>query len=157
MAESNRFLLLQDVQTALRAISVAGGYFFDVENDAVSLDPMNQIAAMTGELLYDPFFVIELAPTEDPPLFPSSQLIDELVIRISAATDAEQLEDDGLLKAFTRLTSDIEKAVEVDVTRSGLCSRHTMGGCQMGLIAGTTRVFAVCETNARVHRTHGTQ
>lgn len=142
------------MQTALRAIATPT-YHYDVEANAVSIDPNDHIEVLTGQKAWDPFFVIEVPPDREIEYFPAEQLLELVPIDITAAADADVLDPVSRLRTFQRLCQDVETALTVDVTRGGLVSDQRIVNKRMGMMVGEARVIAVIETVARLHRTYG--
>jgi hypothetical protein len=85
VAEPIEFRILQDLQTALRGITVAAGYHYDLAALAVKLDPEQGVEELIGDSPLRPFFVIAL----DPDAFsysPSKMVSVELPLTISTST-----------------------------------------------------------------------
>lgn len=155
MAESIEYQVLLDVQSTLQGISVAGGYHFDVDADAVSLDPQDHMEIMRPTSGLTPFFVIEVSPNRTIEYFQADQIREIVPIDITCAASTEQTDRLDRIRVFERLCKDVETALAVDVTRGGLVGHHQIENKQMGIMVGSDRVFAIVETTVRLHRTYG--
>lgn len=147
--------IILDMQTALRAISIAGGYFHDVDSQAVSIDPADHLEILTGTLARTPFFIIEVSPARRMQYFPAKQLLEVIPIDITAASDAQQLDPSSRVNTFERLAADVEQALVVDITRGNRVSDTRIVDKQMGMMVGAQRVIAVVQTEVRLHREFG--
>lgn len=156
MPEPIQYDILLNVQTALRAISTAGGYHHDVASGAVSIDAADGLELLMATLIHDPFFVVEFSSTSQPDYFPAEQMREFLPIMISAAANAEQITKESKAKTYAHLCSDIEKALVVDHTRGALATDTRIGPKQWFFGGGnSTRVLATVDVVVRVYREYG--
>lgn len=147
--------VLLNLQTTLQAISVAGGYHFDVDDDAVSLDPDKHIELLTGSSLRAPFYIIEAPPGRRFDYHPANQLRQVLTVNVTGAHEATPLQPQTKLLRYEQLCADVERAVAVDHTRGGLATDTRVMDQQMGVIVGGQRVLAIIELEVRLYRTFG--
>ena len=147
--------IILDYQSTLQTISVAGGYFHDVEAEAVSIDPADHVEVLTGALVHAPFFIIEISPARRLRYLPSMQLLETIPIDITAAMDAVQLVPTSRVQTFERLVADIEKALVVDINRGNRVADTRIVDKQMGMMVGAQRVIAIVQTEVRLHREYG--
>ena len=155
MPDPIEYDIVLNVQTALRAISVAGGYFHDVATEAVSIDPADHIEVLTGALLHSPFLIVEIPPARRMRYMPASQLLEIVSIDITAAADAAQIDGTSRVLTFQKLAADVEKALTVDITRGQRVSDTRIVDKQMGMMVGAQRVIAIVQTEVRLHRQYG--
>lgn len=158
MPEPIEYDIVLDYQTALRTISVAGGYFNDVDSASVSIDPADHLEVLTGTLARFPFFIIEISPARRLRYLPAKQMIEVIPIDITAAAEATQLVATSRVQTFERLAADIEKALTVDITRGDRVSETKIVDKQMGMMVGGgsgQRIIAVIQTEVRLHREYG--
>jgi hypothetical protein len=155
MPESIRYRILLNLQAALQAISIAGGYFYDVADEGVSIDPtVNLLTAAPLEA--DPFFVVmpELGATRR--YQPAFQIRDELVFSINARKDmTDQYSRVERPLIWERLAADVEKAVRVDPSRGGLVMDTLLGEPQPFVGVGSPAVLLVNTVRMPIHRTFG--
>lgn len=119
MAEPREYLIVQNLQAALLAITVAGGYHYDVAALAVKLDPNHGVEALIGPQKKRPFYVIELNP--DAFAYSPSKLVTvTMPIRLHAVHDSDPTDDNSWLLTYLRLCADLEQAIAVDIQRGGL-------------------------------------
>ena len=155
MPEPIEYDIVLDYQSTLKTISVAGGYFHDVDPAAVSIDPADHIEILTGTLVLSPFFIIEISPARRQRYLPMKQLLEVVPIDITAAADAVQLVPTSRVQTFERLAADVEKALAVDIERGGRVSDTRIVDKQMGMMVGAQRVIAIIQTEVRLHREYG--
>lgn len=155
MPEPIEYDLVLDVQAALQAITTGGGYFHDVAAGAVSVDPADHLEVLTGTLVNQPFFIVEVSPARRLQYFPSMQLLEIVPVDVTAAMDAPQLVATSRLQTFERLCADIEKALTVDINRGNRASDTRIVDKQMGMMVGAQRVIAIVQTEIRLHREYG--
>lgn len=155
MAEPISYRILLNLQDALQAISKSGGYWFNVGDDAVSIDPVDAIEVILGRTVQSPFMVVEAGPSGRPNYQPAEQMIELLPASIIAAADAKQLDPVARIQTYERLCADIEKAVTEDHTRGGLATDTRITSKQMNVNTGSVRVLAVVQLEIRVYREYG--
>lgn len=145
--------IIQNLQAALLAISVAGGYHHDVAGFAVKLDPNVDVESLLGELKLRPFAILELTPDAFE-YSPSNMVRIEMPATVHFVNDSDPADDASWLGEFTRLCADVEQAIALDTQRGGLAidtrieSReyHTFGGQQ---------VWAMVKLKVTLRRTYG--
>jgi hypothetical protein len=117
MADSNRLAVLKDIQTALRAIGA--GYNYPVASASqVTLDPT--VNLITGAGLPDlPAYVVEPTPNGSKEYYPAEQLKEEFVVNVLGRMDADPADPTSKATTWENMAADIEKALELDTTRSG--------------------------------------
>lgn len=118
MAEPIEFLTLRNLRDALNAISVAGGYYFDVAKAAVKLDPSASVEDVIGPDGPRPYLLIEMKP-EAFDYRPSFQLRMTLPFTVHWVGESVGSDDESWMRTFYQACADIEKAVTVDITRGG--------------------------------------
>lgn len=156
MPEAIEYQILLDLQTALRGISVVGGYNYDVLADAVSIDPTDEASGLfLNSLAMQPYLIIEVAQNREITYFPAHQMREVIPIDIWAAKDAEPLVPASRLQTFQRLCADIEQALAVDVTRGGLATDTRVANKQPNYMVGGQRVVVAVQTEIRLYRTYG--
>ena len=155
MPEPIEYDVLLDLQTALRAISIAGGYHHDVESAAVSVDPHDEIEILTGQLAHNPYFTISVSPGRTLQYQPAMQVLEVIPVDITAAADATALVATSRLQTFQRLCADVEQALAVDITRGARAVDTRVLEKSMGMMVGGTRVIAAIQAEVRLYRTYG--
>lgn len=107
-----------NLATAIRAISVAGGYHYDVDDEAVFTDAVNLMNIPQSP-------AVMLGPSEGSgrSFLASMRVRDRVVFSVEAKVDADGLSTTRKLEAFSRFAADIERAVTRDITRGGYAVR----------------------------------
>lgn len=161
MAEPIEYRIVGNMQTALRAISIAGGYHHDVKEVAVRLDADSQVEdliakAGPGDVVSTgprPFIILEVN-SFNPNFMPARQILNRMSFSVHMANDTDPKEDGARLKVFMRMCADIEQALDVDHTRGGLASDTKLTERVRADYEGQL-VWAICRGEVRVHRTYG--
>lgn len=155
MVEPVQLQILQNLQTALRAISTGTGYYHDLQPEAVKLDPDADAEAFAAYRGLRPFVVLQPMPEtwfyEGMPL--GVRL--EWPIKIHWVCEPDGTDDDAKATAFFRGCADVERALTRDISRGGLAVDHrvvtqTMNWSEDGLV-----VWAEIDTRVRVRRLFG--
>ncbi len=118
MPEPVDFLVVTNLQTALRAIAVASGYHYDVTSAAVKLDPNQAVEDLVRPDGLRPFVLLEPKPATWDYGF-DRQVTRWVPLTIHWVHDADPTDDTSRLKTFYRGCADVEKAVAADLTRGG--------------------------------------
>ena len=156
MPDSVEYDIALDLQAALQAISIAGGYNFDVEAAAVSLNPDDFTPEiLLGSVLHDPFFLILGEAGRSIRYSGANQLLELVPFTIFAATDVELLDPLSKLAAIQQLHADIETALVVDVTRGGRATDTRIVDKQHDTPTGSRRVLVIVQVHVRLHRQYG--
>lgn len=153
MAEPTEFLVLRNLRDALSAISVAGGYHFDVAASAVKLDPSVSVEDVIGPDGPRPYLLIEMKP-EQFEYRPAMQL--RLALSFTVHWVGEQIgqDDESWIRTFYRACADIEKAVTVDITRGGKTVDTRILKRTFDAMFGS-QVWAMVDLEMPLHRTYG--
>lgn len=118
MPEPISFRIVQHLQTALRAISIAGGYHYDVEGVAVKLDPNNAADAIKAPGAPRPLILIQVDP-ERREYQQAGELRQVLPIVINWVNESDATNDDDRMRTFFRGCADVEQAI-VGINGDGL-------------------------------------
>ena len=159
MAEPLEFQIVQNLQTALRSISVADGYHHDIGALAVKLDADHDVESLIGENPLRPFLVLELPP-DTYEYFPAEQIRLLMPFKIHAVNDTRPVnetaprDDDALLKTYLRLCADVEQAIAVDETRGSLATDTRILRREMHELEGQ-QVWAMLTGEIREQRKYG--
>jgi hypothetical protein len=147
------FRVVQNLQAALEAISIVGGYFHDVAQTAVKLDPNVNVETLIGDQRLRPFVIIEVGP-EPFEYQPAKRLKQRIPIVIHAVHDSDPADDSSWLKTFTRLCADVEQAITKDISRGGVASDTRVVTTEFKSFDGQL-VWAFVSIEIVVHRTYG--
>jgi hypothetical protein len=154
MPEPIEYTAVRALQTALLAISVAGGYHYTVEAGAVKMDPNTDVESLIPPDGPRPFVILEVQP-ERRTHEPASQLVVDRaftvywVYRLSAA-DASV--DEAWMRAFFRGCADVEEAIEAAQTAIGF--ETLVERCAADQSFGS-EVWAVIDVSMQIRRTLG--
>lgn len=118
MSEPVTFRIVQSLQTALRAIAVASGFYHTIAAVAVKLDPNQDVEQLLGAEAKRPFAIIEVLP-ERRDYRPSNEVKIVQPVTIHFVQESDVTVDDSWLKTFTRCCSDVEQAITADLSRGG--------------------------------------
>lgn len=153
MSESTEFLIVQNLQAALRAISTSSGYHHDVAALAVKLDPNEEVESLLGEEKLRPFLVLELVP-DAWEYSPSKMVSVRMPLTIHFVNDADVTDDDSWLREYLRLCADAEQALAVDISRGGRAVDTRIKSREFQAFGGG-QVWAMVKTEILVRRSYG--
>ena len=154
MSSPIEYLAIRNLQTALQAITVAGGFYFNVTGAAVKLDPNVMVESLIHPGGPRPMVLIEVDP-EAWEYEPASQLRLKLPLKVHWVSDATPTDDVSRMEMFFKGCADIEKAVAVDVSRGGYCSDTRIRRRTFDDAVDGTQVWAIVELELWVRRTYG--
>lgn len=118
-ADPSEYTVIRNLQTALQAITIAGGYHYDVQAVAVKLDPQHGVEALVDPDGPRPIIVIEAGVEDSWSYQPGTRSRLELPATIHWVGESAATDDTSKLLAFYRGCADIEKAIAVDISRGG--------------------------------------
>ncbi len=147
------FRIMQNLQSALKNISVAGGYHHDIAVLAVKLDPNHDVESLVGDESLRPFIILEYK-SHSFEYQPASQIITKIPVSIHAVDDSDTSDDDSWMRTYLRLCADVEQAIAVDTTRGDLAADTRILDIAVHRIAGS-EVWAETACEIRVYRTFG--
>jgi hypothetical protein len=147
------FRIVQNLQAALAAISIAGGYFHDVADTAVKLDPNVDVETLIGDQKLRPFLIIEVG--QEPLEYqPAKRVKQRVPIIVHAVHDSDPTDDNSYLKTFTRLCADVEQAIAKDISRGGIASDTRVVTTEFKSFEGQL-VWALVSIEILAHRSYG--
>lgn len=126
MPEPIDFRIVQNLQTALRAISTTAtpAYHHTVASLAVKLDADHNVEDLISSMVSSdpqspirPFILLELLPDGPWEYQPADQLLFELPFTVHFVNDSDPTIDDALLQEYLRACADVEQAIAVDHAR----------------------------------------
>ena len=120
MPEPIEYRIVQSLQTALRGISVAGGYHYDIATLAVKLDPDVDVETLIGDTPLRPFVVLEVPPDQHAIKFAPNGVQITMPFLVHAVRATDPTDDNSLAQTAYRLYADVEQAVLQDMRRGGL-------------------------------------
>lgn len=154
MPEPIEYRVVLSIQAALQAITIAGGYHYDVVSAAVKLDPNVAVETLINPGGTRPLILIEVNPVEWE-YQPAHRTKVRLPLTVHWVKDSTPTDDTSRMLAFFRGCADIEKAITVDITRGGLASDTRITRETFDTAVEGSRVWAQVEMTAHLHRTYG--
>ena len=121
---STALSIQQSLATAIRAMTVAGGYTYNVQATSVMLDPVN-LETLSPAML--PAFYVHIDSPGERGFLSPMRVKDRLNFTVVARADATGLAFDRKHTTFAALVADLEKALTVDITRGGLATDTKLG------------------------------
>ena len=147
------FRIMQNLQSALKNISVAGGYHHDIAALAVKLDPNHDVESLVGDESLRPFIILEYG-SQSFEYHPASQIITKIPVSIHAVHDSDTSDDDSWMRTYLRLCADVEQAIAIDTTRGDLATDTRILDIAVHRIDGR-EVWAETACEIRVYREFG--
>lgn len=154
MPEPISFRIVQHLQTALRSISVAGGYHYDVASVAVKLDPNSANDEVQSPGGPRPLVLIQVAP-ERRDYEPAGELRMVLPVVINWVQESDATDDDSRMEVFFRGCADVEQAIAQDVSRGGLAIDTRIVQCINNDDLDGSQVWAQIEVEIALFRQYG--
>ena len=155
MSEPLEFRIIQNLQTALRAISVANGYHHDIAAFAVKLDPDQDVESLIpGDEALRPFMILALSPDAYEYVEKPIRILLRMPFIIHVVHNTDPKVDDSKLLTYLRLCADVETAIAIDIERGALATDTRIFEREMHELAGQ-QVWAMVKGEIREHRTYG--
>ena len=151
--EPLEFRIVQNLQTALRGISIANGYHYDIATHAVKLDANHDVESLIGDQSPRPFVILELSP-DAYEYFPAEQIRLRMPFIIHAVNDTDPTVEEAMLRTYLRLCADVEQAIAEDASRGALATDTRIFEREMHEWDGQ-QVWALLKGEIREHRTYG--
>lgn len=155
MPEPIEFRILQNLQTALLAISVAGGYHYSVAAGAVKLDPNHDVETLTPPSGPRPFIIVQLQPEAWEYRERPSQVHLVVPAIIHWFHDSDPTDDNSRLQTFLRGCADVEQAIAIDLTRGGGAVDTRIVGRAIDPAIDGSQVWAMVAVEIALRRTYG--
>jgi hypothetical protein len=153
VAEPAEFLILQHLRDALRAMSISGGYHFDVAGSAVKLDPSVDVEDVIAPDGPRPYLLVEMKP-ETFSYRPMLQMRMTLAFTVHWVGEQIGRDDESWIRTFYQACADIEKAVTVDFTRGGRAEDTRIVKRTFDAMFGT-QVWTMVDLEIATNRTYG--
>lgn len=150
------YAIVKDAQAALQAIAVTAGDFYDVDADAVKLDPEHEVESRVAPDGPRPFIVIE--PGALAMAFMDAragEVKTTLPLTVHWVHEIDPTDDDALLQTFFRGCADVERALTQDITRGGRAVDTRITVCELTPIGDSALVWAEIKVEISSWRTHG--
>lgn len=155
MAEPLDYQIVLNLQTALAAMTTAGGYHYTMPVGAVRLNADANVEDLRKDAGMRPFILFELGEQRwgRDQYQPNMRIAHILQVGIAWVQDSDSADDTSLLKTFFRGAADVEKAITADVTRGGLATDTTIAGVER--TGEGAEVWAVVIAEIKTYRTFG--
>ena len=154
MPEPIEYRAILNLQAALQAISIAGGYHYDVVDAAVKLDPNVAVEALVNPSGTRPIILIEVQP-EAWEYQPARRLRLKMPVTVHWVSESTPTDDTSRMQTYFRGCADVEQAVAADITRGGLSSDTRVIKRIFDTAVKGSRVWAQIEIELWLHRTYG--
>ena len=154
MPEPIEFLVIQNLQTALRAITAGGTYFYTVASLAVKLDPNQGVEALVQPNGPRPFIVIEVKP-DSWEMSPAKVLKLTMPVTVHWVHRSDQTNDASRMQTWFRGVSDVETAAALDITRGGLAFETRVTQRRYEEMDHGADVWAMVDMNIIIRRNYG--
>jgi hypothetical protein len=154
MPEPRSFLIVQNLQAALRAIAVAGGYHYSVASVAVKLDPnqANDVVHAPGGVR--PLILVQVDP-ERRDYTQSNDVRMVLPLVIHWVHESDATDDDSRMQVFFRGCADVEQAIALDIGRGGQAIDTRIIRCVNNDDLDGSQVWAQIEVEVSLYRQYG--
>jgi hypothetical protein len=152
--EPIEYRAILNLQAALQAIAVAGGYHYDVADAAVKLDPNVATEPLLNPGGTRPFMYIELKDDKWDYAYKGEFKLFQRV-RVHWVHDSTPTDDASRMQTFFRGCADVEKAIAVDIGRGGLASDTRIVKRAFDLATESSRVWAEIDIEIWLLREYG--
>jgi len=152
--EPIEYRAILNLQAALQAISIAGGYHYDVADAMVKLDPNVAAEATLQPGGGRPLIYIEVKPDRFDYAFKGDFKL-FLPVTVHWVNDSTPTDDTSRMKTFFRGCADVEKAIAVDIGRGGLASDTRVTKRTFDLSVESSRVWAEIDIEIWLLRQYG--
>lgn len=165
MPEPIEYLVMLDLQTALRQVSIIDGYFHDLAGLAVKLDPNQGVEELIDPSGARPFVVLEKRPERweysgavDYALASTpgmAQVLMTMPMVVHWINRSDPTMDESRMQTFFRGCADIEAAIGLDRTRGGLAVDTLVVQRTYDEAFESAQVWAMVELEVQIYRTLG--
>ncbi len=155
MANPVELRIVQSLQTALRSISIAGGYWHDVQSLAVKLDIDANVEDLIKSDAPRPFVVLEPVPEEITyPERPNHiRLLAPFIIHF--VDDTDPTDDAAMLEKYYKAIADVETAITQNIRRGELATDTLITNREKHKAAEGQRVWVQVTAEVIINRTYG--
>lgn len=152
--DSKRGRIVEAVVNRLKAMTVAGGYHWDIKATSVYSDPVNLLNVPEPEL---PALSVEPSAGSRYEFHPANQMEDYFVLLITGRVTANGLAVERKHQAAENLLMDLEKTLTVDITLGGLLFDLRLRSPEPPLaeMGNGNNVIVLQELECHHHRTYG--
>lgn len=154
MSEPREYRIVRNLQAALAAMTVAGGYFYDVAATAVKLDPDHDVQALIAPDGPRPFLVLDVA-SEKWQYAQAHEIKLVLPVTVHWIGESDPTVDEDRVRMFYRASADVEQSVAVDISRGGLAADTRIVWRQLVETVEGPQVWAQIRLEIHLHRQYG--
>lgn len=161
--EPHEFRMVQQLQTALRSMTASSGYYYTVQDIAVKLDPDQAVEDLLAGDGPRPFVILEVRAEDWDYNYGADQVAITIPVWIhwvheptrsidQAVPEPAPRQDDDRQRVYWRGCADVERALGA---APGLGGTVTSSRVVRRRMHDDPRIWAVVETEIRLHRTYG--
>ena len=154
MLEPIEFLIVQDLQSALRQIATSRGYHYDVASMAVKLDPNHNVEQLIAPDGPRPYVILEVG-REAWQYHPAMELRLTLPMTVHWVSDSTPTDYDSRMQTFFRGCADVERAITQDLSRGGRATDTRIVGRTFDTAVEGAQVWAMVDLSISLLRTYG--
>lgn len=152
--EPREYRIVRNLQAALAAMTVAGGYFYDASATVVKLDPDHDAHALVQPGGPRPFLILDIG-SEQWRYAQANEIKLVLPVTVHWVGESDPTVDEDRVRMFYRATADVETAVAVDISRGGLAADTRIVGRQLVETVEGPQVWAQVSLEIHLHRQYG--
>lgn len=156
--EPREYLIVRNVQSALLAMTLAGGYHYSVQAAAVKLNPDVDVETLVGETAVRPFVLLEVLPDAWVIGGTSKNRAEiKMPVRIHWVNEFTEETDEARQLMYFRGIADVERAIVLDITRGNLAfdTRIVSRALHKDPEGDGAQVWAMVDTIITVMREYG--
>ena len=154
MSDPVEYTIVRNLQAAIGAATVAGGYHYAIAATAVKLDPNHESEGMVAPDGPRPFALIEvLADTWA--YNPANEAILTTKLQVHWTHDTDPTDDRSLLLTYFSGCADVERAITQDITRGGLAVDTRITGRTHVPTDAAGKTWATLDVEIRHYRDYG--
>jgi len=154
MSEPIAYRIVRNIQSVLAAITVAGGYHYDVAATAVKLDPDHDVQTLVAPNGPRPFLILDVLP-ETWRYSQAEQVKLVMPITVHWIGESDPTVDEDRQRMFFRACADVEQALAADIGRTGLAADTRVIRQQLIENVEGPQVWAQIQVEVHLHRTYG--
>lgn len=152
--EPREYRIVRNLQAALAAMTVVGGYFYDVAATAVKLDPDHDAQALVSPDGPRPFLILDVG-SEKWRYDQANELKLVLPVTVHWIGESDPTVDEDRVRMFYRASADIETAAALDISRGGLAIDTRIVGRQLIETVEGPQVWAQIRLEIQLIRQYG--
>ena len=154
MSDPIEYAIVRNVQAAIGAATVAGGYHYAIAATAVKLDPNHEAEEMVAPDGPRPFVLIEVL-RDAWQYNPANEAIITTSLLVHWTHDTDPTVDTSLLKTYFNGCADVERAITQDISRGGLAVDTRITGRTHVITDAAGKTWATLDVEIRHYRNYG--